>query len=198
MIKDDKDDLFKELYPKDTINVMINNAKLLIVDKYSKDNLFVIGWAGYKVYHQGDKDFSIKKFCDTILQNSYLNYELKFKHNFIRCQANTCYGTGIVDWCATGIINGVSNFPINQKRNLKTFIKKEDKDHITVFFIPEIKSDKRKCLLCSGTGLYFPANDYGNVSGCVSIINKLDKTRRMFDGIQFPEDARGTGTKCRT
>jgi hypothetical protein len=179
---------FEQFYPKNThINLkntqsssFYNNLKMLIIDKYSKDNLLIVGNSGYAIYHEDNQDFSIKKFTQQMMQQTISKaYRFKYLHHFIICHAQTCRGTGLVDWCATGTSDFSEHIEVTNDhhfRKINSFKKKEDRDYITVFFIPQIDHDKRVCSLCSGTGLYFPEAKVSTPS----VINKIDKLRRMY------------------
>jgi len=175
---------FEHYYPKNThINVTTSNfynqLKMLVIDKYSKDNILIIGNSGYTIYHENSQDFSVKKFVQQMMQkNINTTYTFKYLHHFIICHANSCNGSGLVDWCATGAadFDGITDVynTDGRVREVKSFKKKEDRDYINVFFIPQINHDKRVCSLCSGTGLYFPEAKVSTPS----IITKIDKLRR--------------------
>jgi hypothetical protein len=178
---------FEQFYPKGThINLnntqspsFYNNLKMLMVDKYSKDNLLIIGNSGYAVYHENNQDFSIKKFVQQVMQRSIrTTYVFKYLHHFIICHARTCNGSGLVDWCATGAVDCTepTESPDSYFRKINSCKKKEDRDYITVFFIPQIDHDKRVCSLCSGTGLHFPEAKVTTPS----VVNKIDKLRRKY------------------
>jgi len=178
---------FEQFYPKNThINLestqspsFYNNLKMLIIDKYSKDNLLIVGNSGYAVYHENNQDFSIKKFVQQMMQHTISGaYRFKYMHHFIICHARTCNGTGIVDWCATGTLDFTEHVEVadGHFRKTNSFEKKEDKDYTVVFFNPQIDHDKRVCSLCSGTGLYFPEAKVSTPS----VVNKIDKLRRKY------------------